>query len=321
MGQTFFMGWEPLFMHWLQSFENPAITAVWTAFTMLGETTVVVCLFGIIYWGIDKQLGKKVGIAVISALCLSMVLKNIILRRRPYMDHDNVKCIRPAHKDGDIYDVAAQGYSCPSAHSSLSSSLYGTAAASFSHKAVRIIGFAIPVLVALSRLYLGVHYPTDVLGGLVIGFGFMGLTGFIIKRFEKEWVLYAILSGVMLVPMVIVREKELTLLWFTMTAIFAGFVFEKAKVNFENAATLKMRALRIGFGLILFGGSFLLLRTGLYAILGREFLSRSSFGIFCIKGVIYAIPAFLVTGIYPIFIKRFLTEKQEGTFGQDEEQN
>ena len=117
MGQTFFMGWEPLFMQWLQSFEHPVITAVWTAFTMMGETAVVICLFGIIYWGIDKELGKKVGIAVISALCVSMVLKNILLRRRPYMDHDNVKCIRPAHKDGDIYDVAAQGYSCPSAHS------------------------------------------------------------------------------------------------------------------------------------------------------------------------------------------------------------
>jgi membrane-associated phospholipid phosphatase len=43
--------------------------------------------------------------------------KNIALRRRPYFDHESIHILRVVEPEADIYDIAAQGYSFPSGHS------------------------------------------------------------------------------------------------------------------------------------------------------------------------------------------------------------
>ncbi|MCR5806996.1 MAG: phosphatase PAP2 family protein [Oscillospiraceae bacterium] len=304
MGNTFYFDWEVALMEWLQSFEHPVVTALWTFFTMFGETAAVVAFFGIFYWGFNKELGKKIGFALFSALCMCEMIKSMVLRRRPYMDNDTIKCIRPAHSDGDMYDVASQGYSCPSAHSAMSSAFYGSIGFSFTNKIIKAIGFALPVMVALSRLYLGVHYPTDVLGGLVTGFLFISVTGLLGKKVEKEWIRYAVIAGIMLIPMLISREKEFTMIWFITVGLFGGFVFESKYVKFEDAKKPAVALLRFAGGLISFGLPALILRVGMKAILGADTVNDPNFFMFCLKGLIVGIPAFMSTGIYPILIKK-----------------
>lgn len=67
--------------------------------------------------GYKKDLGKRIATYAISSLIISISLSNIVMRRRPYFDHNKIKCLKPRSDEGDIYDTVAQGFSFPSGHS------------------------------------------------------------------------------------------------------------------------------------------------------------------------------------------------------------
>ena len=95
--------------------------------------------------------------------------KNLVMRRRPYMDIEGVECLKAPYGDGDIYDLNAQGYSFPSGHAANSMTAYGGLAARYKKRGLRILLLTAIALICLSRVILGVHYPTDVLAGMCIG--------------------------------------------------------------------------------------------------------------------------------------------------------
>jgi undecaprenyl-diphosphatase len=106
--------------------------------------------------------------AVVGAEIWVQVLKQVFRRARP-----------------DLFDplTRAIGFSFPSGHSTLSAVFYGAvaglAAASCRSKRCSaralFLGFFATALIGLSRIALGVHWPTDVLGGWSLGFGWLAL--------------------------------------------------------------------------------------------------------------------------------------------------
>ena len=67
-------------------------------------------------------------------------------------------------------------------HSSMSVSVYGTLFKNITNILFKMVCIMLPLLIGLSRIYLGVHYPTDVLIGLVIGLISVTVFSFIEKR-------------------------------------------------------------------------------------------------------------------------------------------
>ncbi len=108
---------------------------------------------------------------------LNLLLKNIFARERP----------------GILPLVIETGFSFPSAHSMVSIAYYGFLIylinLKFSSKkkyvAIGLIGLLI-ILIGTSRIYLGVHYATDVLGGFLIGFIYLICIIYIYNKFIKE---------------------------------------------------------------------------------------------------------------------------------------
>lgn len=143
--------------------------------TKLGDAGIIWILLTVVFLCIPSK--RRTGITLAVALVIDLILCNGILkplvaRIRPYDLHHGINLLIAAPTD----------YSFPSGHTAAS-----FAAASvliYRKDRLWIPALVLAVLIAFSRLYLYVHYPTDVLFGIVVGV-FSGWVGFLIVR---RWV-------------------------------------------------------------------------------------------------------------------------------------
>lgn len=122
---------------------------------------------------------RKAGIYSACALVLSLIvnnliLKNLINRVRPYEVVEGLQCIVAPAKDASF----------PSGHTGAS---FASAVAIYWQipKKYAVFFVVLASLIAFSRLYVGIHYPTDVLGGLVTGIGIGLLVNVIGDRISR----------------------------------------------------------------------------------------------------------------------------------------
>ena len=112
----------------------------------------------------NKELQQKAALtagSLVVTVVVTTALKHIIKRDRPFITYPNI-----------IYQKQnADGYSLPSGHTSLAFSTAASLSIAFPKWYVIAPSFLYASSVGYSRMYLGVHYPTDVLGGAVIGMG------------------------------------------------------------------------------------------------------------------------------------------------------
>ena len=120
-GLIFYFKWEMELMEWLQAHigSNGIIFWILSNLSALGEQMALVAIMGFLYWGLNKEFGKYVGVNIVMVNIWNPMIKNVVLRLRPYFVKEyNVKLLRLIDKSADPMDVAAQGYSFPSGHSS-----------------------------------------------------------------------------------------------------------------------------------------------------------------------------------------------------------
>ena len=188
MGNVFYFGWEEQYLIWLQHLGESGILhtillALNNFFSMLGEETVCVAVMGFIYWGISKEKGRRIGIVVVAANISNGMIKNIFKRLRPYQVLDKVNLLREVG-----------GFSFPSGHSANAAALYPATAYEFkSKKWLKYIAVIVPICVAVSRNFLGAHWPTDVLVGLIQGILIFAIVEFLSAKIDNKYIVYGIL--------------------------------------------------------------------------------------------------------------------------------
>lgn len=151
--------------NWILSFiqeyiANPFLDRVFPLITSIGDTGLLWIAIAVVL--LFSRKNRKVGVLLIVALLITTflgegILKNLIQRPRPFlaMNKDVLLIDRPS------------SYSFPSGHTGSSFAAAYILANYF--KRYRIIFYIIASLIAFSRLYLYVHYPTDILGGIALG--------------------------------------------------------------------------------------------------------------------------------------------------------
>lgn len=161
-------------LEWAASLHAPWLDRLVVGFTHLGDAGAMWIVLGLALC-ISKRY-RICGLAVLlsllcSLLCTNVILKNAVARVRPF----DVLPITPL--------VAETSWSFPSGHVSAS---FAAATAMLVLTGKRgIPALALAVLMAFSRLYVQVHYPSDVLGGAVVG-ALCGVTGAALARWAER---------------------------------------------------------------------------------------------------------------------------------------
>lgn len=140
---------------------NPVLTSVFQFITTLGNVGMIWILISILL--LFRKSTRKIGYMgllalVASVLVNNMLLKNIVERPRPY---DIIEGLQPLIR-------RPKDFSFPSGHTGSS---FAAATVLYRNlpKQFGIWTILLAVFIGLSRLYLGVHYPTDVLAGMLLG--------------------------------------------------------------------------------------------------------------------------------------------------------
>lgn len=296
MGNTFYFEWEVKLMELLQSGMGSVGAAVGQVLTVCGEELVLILVLGFIYWCYDKEFGKFIGVNIVVGLVWNPMIKNVALRRRPYFDHPGIRCIRPAEADADPFDLSEQGFSFPSGHSTNAVITYGSIPVYKRNKWLMVFGIVMPLLIGLSRVMLGVHYPTDVLVGWLMGLVVVFLVSYLQKKVQRKWILHLILFLTALPGMLYCRTSDYYTSVGLMAGLFLAIAFEEKYVHFENTRNPAECALRILGGFAVYALSNLLLKVPF----SKEFLASGTTAAFMVRFVRYIIVGFVTLGVYPM---------------------
>ena len=286
-------------MEWLQAHLSDAEISFMSFFSLFGEELPLILIVGFVYWSYDKKIGRMVGLTAIMGLIWNTMTKNIVMRRRPYFDHESINILRVVEPEADIYDISAQGYSFPSAHSTNAVTVFGSLAVNLRKRWFTVIAIVIPLLTGISRFVVGAHYPTDVMAGWLLGLTAVVLVTMLQNRVKNTLTLYGILLITAIPGFFYCTSAD----YFTAVGLLIGFMggalLDDYYVHFEDTRKPLSMVARLLGGLAV----YLVVNKVLKMPFSKEFLSDGSTTALMVRCARYAIVAFIDFGVYPMLFK------------------
>lgn len=293
------------FLNLLRNYRTPFWNEVWNLITKLGEGTTVIVIICIIYWCINKKLGKILGYIFFMSSLVVQGLKVGCRIERPWIIDNDFKAVSSALKN-------ATGYSFPSGHSQNSTSIFGGLTFYFRSRILKIFFTLIALLVCFSRLYLGVHTPKDVIAGFLITF----IIAFVVIKYTKAYSRYqrielmiitAILGSILLIysfSLYIKNIMDVEYLVDSFKIIGSSFGFVLGNYLEGNFVKFRVKTIRIWEQLvkIIFGLLGLALLIKFFKLLS----DLLGFKVLIFYGVEYFILIFWVIYIWPMIFKKIL---------------
>lgn len=189
------------FLRLLEGLRFPLLDLVMQFITEFGSETVFLITALILYWCIDKRKGYYLMAVGFIGTIANQFLKITCRVLRPW-DRWDISYVESARG-------GATGYSFPSGHSQTAVGTFGVIAMETKRGWLRIISIALMVLVPLSRMYLGVHTPADVLVGSLSALALVFLLRPVIYS-ERKWAFPLLLGFMIVCGAAFVAYMELT---------------------------------------------------------------------------------------------------------------
>ena len=248
----------------VQNVRAPVLDAVFRAATFLGTDAAYFLLLPFFYWLVNPSFGRRLSYIFVTVVYWNTFFKNLF------------GLPRPADVDSRVVPLVAQGgYGLPSGHAMDSLVLWGYIAREWRRRGgwVTAGAAALVAAIAFSRIYLGVHFPADVIAGLLLGavvlVAFLYLYPPLANWLARQEDRLALALGIAL-PIVLLfgmpgdangyPAAGATTIAGVLLGLNVGFFFETRRVRFGGAATLPQLAGRYVVGLIFVAAFWLGLR-------------------------------------------------------------
>jgi membrane-associated phospholipid phosphatase len=276
-------------LEFIQEFRNPFFDFLFNFISFLGEDYTYITVLAILYYAYDKKLAEVVAFSLFTTASINALLKAIFMAPRPFTKYpDRVVNLRPE---------TAGGYSFPSGHTQGFTTFTFSLFFKEKKKFLLIIALILSLLMAISRMYLGVHFLEDVTVSLVLGVLIAyGLVMLYNKTRESgKHIGVYIITLVVLSPFLLFLDYKS---FFTSYGLLLGFTLamwlEQTYVNFDVKVSIYKRIIRILLGIIL----MLIVQVGL------KYVFELVFGETHLLNLIrYGLISFVGLGLFPMTFK------------------
>lgn len=322
----FLYQWGLEVIHAVQHLRSPWFTVAMQAVSFLSDPAFYFGLVLLLYWCVDSVGGFRLGLTIVFSGALNTAIKEVLQVPRPFV------------RDPSVFIVEESGFSTPSGHSQGSATFYplfarlmlgsrkcgqcsGTEEKCGGRKPLLCVvarlsvAVLLPLLVGFSRIYLGVHYPSDVLLGLSLGF--LTSVGLMLfwnpaAQLVSSWrTSLQVLLAAAVVFVLNHFSGTHTSLNGALLGFLVGRIFWNKNDRFWDAAgTPRQRLLRLPVGLLVTGATFLIFE--LVKNLAGQLLPTMELAVL-LKFVQFAAAGFVVVYLCPLLFIRLglaLPERQ-----------
>ncbi|MGI6364755.1 MAG: phosphatase PAP2 family protein [Bacillota bacterium] len=229
---------DPSFIVWIQQYSSPVLDSIFKAITFLGNEEYYILSIPLLYWLYDKKFAIRFGIFFLMNAYLNSFLKHIFKVARP---------------PKELHKIEQGGYSFPSGHAQGNTSFWGYLAVQIKRSWAYILAAAVFCLVAFSRVYLGVHFPSDIIAGICIGLTWITLYELIARRLKLElnlgqWFLASAVFCAVFLAIHPVGDGPLTM-GFMLGALW-GYRLEREYVGFNPRGNWWQGILKAAIGIV-----------------------------------------------------------------------
>ena len=230
---------------------SPAMDVPFTGITFLGSEPFFLLFLPAIYWCVDRGLGVRLAVLFLVSTWINSAVKVFAGQPRPQEYDSRVKPIG-----------TEEGNGFPSGHTQNAVVLWCYLAFYFKKPWFWAVAAALMILIPFSRMHLGVHFPTDLFGGYVIGavvlFAFMLIEPSVGKwLYEKgAWITIAcvVIASALLLWLSPDNDKGCISSASTLMGMGIGFVLERRMVRFSPSNLIWKRIAGYILGVVVIVG-------------------------------------------------------------------
>ncbi|NOZ70387.1 MAG: phosphatase PAP2 family protein [Chloroflexi bacterium] len=295
------------FLVWIQGWRSGGLDVLMSMMSWLGREYFYLLLFPFLYWCISKRWGTLAGLGLVGSLYVGEYIKWVFKLPRP-----------PSPPVVRLWAESSPGF--VSTHAAPAVGVWGTLAWLVRKRWFTALAITIAFLIGWSRLYLGVHYPADVVGGWLVGLVVMVV---VVKWLPpagariKAWPLRLQVGAVFILALFLLlifpsnwegqRPAESGVL---NTGVLAGFlwglIWDARKLHFKVGGSWRQRLTRFVVGLVLVLAAYI----GLNLLF--EPLSQGSYTLAqSLRFVRYAAVGFVIPGLGPWVFQRLHLSGEE----------
>ena len=232
---------------WCQQF-SPALDSLFKAFTFLGNEYFFLVFLSIIYWCTNRKVGIRLIFMFLLTGYVGAMAKEIANQPRP---HQYTERVTPL--------IEIDGFGFPSLHTLTAVTMWGYLASQFRRTWLWILAGVLMVCIPLSRVYLGVHFPTDLLGGYILGGVLLlsylkiepGLEKWLTENPVLQWIMpFGLPILLLLIILLASRDESSTIAAAMLMGAMVGFTIERRWVRFESGGIWWKQVLRFLLGII-----------------------------------------------------------------------